>query len=135
MERAFWDIVAELNPDHVAKLIKEIVDALCCLVPSRTDIHEKIRNETLLTPTPDNEPLIRESITKWVETFQSPVHDRVTRGWSSLGTVDFLRAVYAHLEVVHREVWEARKRIADGESPIPPEHRPKPFDGTMRTGR
>ena len=36
----------------------------------------------------------------------------------------FLEEYYNHTEMVYKEVWEARKRISNNESAVPPEHRP-----------
>ena len=37
---------------------------------------------------------------------------------------DFFKQYYEHIEVVYKEVWEARQRLVNGENVIPPQHRP-----------
>ena len=94
-------------------------------------------------------PVIIYGLISWIEKFQCPVDDVITKRWRSdfqntqdylSFIVSFLEEYYDHSEKVYRQVWEARKRFVSGESVIPPEHRPKvegkngvPFN--MKTGR
>lgn len=125
--RAFFnkvdEDVARGDLAHVRVLLAEIVDALCGMVPGR--IGSRIRAECSGEPTWE----LQQKLVEWIERLQAPVHDATTRRWKQDGPVQlstFLRRYYAHLQVVSREAWEARQRIANGESAVPPEHRPAP---------
>ena len=67
-----------------------------------------------------------------IEQFQAPIHDSVTKGWrddyrNAKNYAEFISVFldkyYSHTEMVYKETWEARKRIANGESAVPPEQR------------
>lgn len=134
-KKAFFDILNEDGPDsydYLRKLLSEIIDKLCMFVPNRQDIHEKIREDL-------DGPIgwdIQSRLIKWIEKFQSPVHDAMTRHWANEGPQpvgDFLRKYYEHLEKVYKEVQEARQALSRGENifnPVTGE-----FPTKMRTGR
>jgi len=119
---------------HISKLIAELVDGLCKFVPSKAQLHAKIK-EDILPETVDIEamPRIVLGLINWIERFQAPVYDTVTNKWrdelqAATRPVDFvvkfLGEYYDHIEKTYKEVWGARKRLVNNESVIPPEHRP-----------
>ena len=134
-KKAFFDILNQDGPDsydYLRKLLDEIIDKLCMFVPNRQDIHEKIREDL-------DGPIgwdIQHRLIKWIEKFQSPVHDAMTRHWANEGPQpvgDFLRKYYEHLEKVYKEVQASREALARGENifnPVTGE-----FPTKMRTGR
>ena len=83
MTKAFWDLLeselAEEPPrlEHVKVLLNEIIEILCGFVPSKPNIHEKIKA--------DFEGEINWNmqlkLIEWLEKFQAPVHDRKTKQW------------------------------------------------------
>jgi|TARA_Y100000992_G_scaffold269932_2_gene209967 hypothetical protein len=139
MRKAFFDKLysdfKETPPktQHISICIKELVEGLCSLVPSQKEIHDKIKKEIIYDEVNINTmPLIVNGLIKWIQMFQSPVHDNITRTWldnykNCKDYADFLRdffsEYYQHIEVIHKEIWEARKRLVNGESLVPPEHR------------
>jgi hypothetical protein len=119
---------------HISKLIAELVDGLCKFVPSKARLHAKIK-EDILPETVDIEamPRIILGLINWIEKFQAPVCDTVTSRWrnefeTATRPVDFivkfLDEYYDHVEKVYKEVWDARTRLVNNESVVPPEHRP-----------
>ncbi len=140
MRKAFFDKLhsdfKEMPPktEHITICIKELVDGLCKFVPSRTALHDKIKEEIIYDEVNiETMPYIIGGLIKWIEQFQAPVHDKVTRKWrenykNCKDYADFLRdffsEYYEHIEIVHKELWEARKRLVNGESVVPPQHRP-----------
>ena len=122
------------NTLHVSKLVAELVDGLCKFVPSKTQLHVKIK-EDILSETLDIEtmPSTIFGLINWIEKFQAPIYDTVTNKWrdefkATDSLVDFivkfLHEYYTHVEKMYKETWEARRRLVDNESIIPPEHRP-----------
>ena len=114
-QKAFWDLVDRDPPDleHIRKLLDEIVNALCGFVPSRADIHAMIRKD--LEGVPDWNLQIK--LIKWAERFQAPIYDQVTEKWKKNlpeKLSDFLKKYYEHLEKINKQVWEERKKIAQG---------------------
>ena len=76
--------------------------------------------------------IIVNGLITWIEKFQSPIDDKLTKTWrenyqTCTDYADFLKSFfseyYDHIEKVHKEIWEARKRLVNGESVVPPEHR------------
>ena len=136
--------------DQIKKIIDELIEALYKFVPSKKNLHEQIRNDIYqrdinLTTMPH----IVLGLINWIEKFQCPADDLVTKKWRqdfintqdcSTCIVTFLQEYYEHTEMVYRKVWEARQRLVAGENIIPEEHRPK-TEGTngiptnMRTGK
>ena len=134
-KKAFFDILNEDGPDsydYLRKLLSEIIDKLCMFVPNRQDIHEKIREDL-------DGPIgwdIQSRLIKWIENFQAPVHDAMTRQWTNEGPQpvgDFLRKYYEHLEKVYKEVQSSREALARGENIFNPVTGELPTK--MRTGR
>ena len=122
------------NTVHISKLVAELVNGLCKFVPNKSQLHIKIK-EDILRETFDNEtmPYIILGLINWIEKFQAPVYDTMTNKWrkdfeATTTPIDFiikfLQEYYEHVEKVYKEVWDARKRLINNESIIPPEHRP-----------
>lgn len=154
MRKAFFDKLTEdfnsnpPNVEHIKKLINELCDSLCKFVPSKQTIHDKIKAELLIDNISlETMPNIVLCLIKWIEMFQAPIYDKKTRLWrSELYTckntteylINFLRDYYEHIEVCHKELFEARQRLINGEPVIPPEHRPiinNIGDIKIKTGR
>ena len=152
-KKAFFDLLKEdLDQDppqteRIMILLREIVDGLCKFVPSKKDIHELIKKDILCDEiSPDTMPQIILHMINWIEKFQSISDDTITNEWRSRFKqatdysqfiIDFLQEYYIHVEKVYKEVWEARKRLIQGENIIPPEHRSQGKNGVpfnMRTG-
>ena len=153
---AYFDIIRKdlvkdpPDTENIRIIIDQLIDALCKFVPSKVEIHKKIKadiyQENITSTTMPN---IVYGLINWIEQFQSPADDKVTNLWKDdfqntpnyvEYIVKFLEEYYDHSEKVYREVWEARKRFVSGESVVPPEHRPK-VEGNngiptnIRTGR
>lgn len=122
------------NTAHISELVTELVDGLCKFVPSKTQLHTKIK-EDILHETLDIEtmPSVILGLIKWIETFQAPAYDNVTHKWrDEFKTTDslvdfivkFLHEYYTHVEKMYKETWDARRRLINNESVLPPEHRP-----------
>ena len=137
--KAFFDMILEdlsqepSKLDHITSLVKELVDGLCKFIPSRKEAHEKIKEEILLEVNINNMPYIIFGLINWIEKFQAPAYDKVTRKWReefksctnyNEFIVKFLREYYEHAEKMYKELWEARKRLLNNENIVPPEHRP-----------
>jgi hypothetical protein len=119
---------------RVSKLIAELVDGLCKFVPSKAPLHARIK-EDILPETVDIEtmPRIVLGLIDWIEKFQAPAYDTVTERWRNEFNaatspadfiVRFLDEYHNHIEKMYKEVWDARTRLVNNESVIPPEHRP-----------
>tara|TARA_B110000208_G_scaffold183846_1_gene236982 strand:- start:578 stop:1075 length:498 start_codon:yes stop_codon:yes gene_type:complete len=154
MHKAFFDKLTtdfNSNPpktDHIKILISELYDKLCKFIPSKKKIHDKIKQDLLIhTIGLDTMPIIVLSLIKWIESFQAPYHDKKTNIWKKqLHTCDnctnyliqFLKEYYQHLEITFKELCDARYRLINGDSLIPPEHRPSInniSDIRMKSGR
>lgn len=114
IKKVFWEIVDEQNVDHIQKLLNEIIEILCSFVPSKKDIHKKIKEELEKI---DWE--LQLKLINWIEKFQAPVYDVKTSIWKrncpeKLST--FLQKYYSHLEIVNKEIFEHRQKLANGES-------------------
>lgn len=132
-------------------LLREFVRGLCRFVPSRGDLHAAISRDLVVEGdlTSERAFTIMRGLARWVKHFQAPVHDekvdamlaRVEReGGTVHGICAFLEEYYDHVELCYRETWEARARLANGESAVPPERRVvvKGENGvptTIRSGR
>ena len=154
--KAFFSLIKEdlqqdpPKTDQIRKIINELIEALCKFVPSRKDYHKQIRSDIAQEDINYNTmPNIVFGLITWIEKFQSPVDDVITRQWKKDFTntqdcsqfiVNFLEEYYQHSEHVYKAVWLARKRLATGENIVPPEHRPN-VEGTngvptnMKTGK
>jgi hypothetical protein len=126
------------------RYLEMLADALCRFVPSKVAMHERIRADILghsdvlgaLDP-------IAAALVKWIKCFHAPADD--AKADALLGALRdpapplaqkvlrFLPAYCAHAETTYLEVWQARRRLIEGGSVIPPEHRPKEL--RMRSGR
>ena len=83
----------------------------------------------------------------WIEQFQAPIHDQTTNQWredfkQTTNYTEFICQFVVkyknHTELVYKDTWEARKRIANNESAIPPEYRATGENGipdNMKSGR
>ena len=136
--------------DQITLIIDELIEALYKFVPSKTPLHEQIKKDIYQeTINLETMPQIIYGLINWIEKFQSPADDKVTKKWRDdfINTLDcstcivtFLQEYYEHSEKVYRKVWEARQRLVSGENVIPPEHRPQ-TEGTngipsnMKTGK
>lgn len=114
-EKAFWDMVDQDPPnlEHIRKLIDEVADILCNFVPSRTDIHAMIREDL----SGDVDWQIQEKILVWVKRFQAPIYDQVIDSWKRKlpeKLSEFLKKLYEHLEKVNKQIWEERRKMANG---------------------
>lgn len=136
--------------DHIREIINELIEALYKFVPSKKTLHEQIKKDIYQeTISLETMPLIVYGLINWIEKFQCPMDDKVTKKWReefvktqdcSTCIVTFLQEYYEHSEKVYHDVWEARQRLVSGENIIPPEHRPQ-IEGTngiprnMKTGK
>ena len=119
--------------EHITVIIQELVTGLCKFVPNKTEIHEFIKGDILVKKVDvETMPRIIDRLIHWIEQFQAPVYDSVTKRWRdnykktknyAEFISGFLEEYYSHIEITYKETWEARKRIANGENAIPPEHR------------
>ena len=125
--------------DHFLQIsMEKIIEALCRFVPSRTDIHQKIRSDLSGELSWDTQ----RKLVEWAEKFQAPVHDRKTREWKKTFPQPdielFLNEYGAHLEIIFREVWEAREKLNRGDNIfVSPDHVVEGTNGVptnMRTG-
>ena len=122
MHKAFFDLLdqegAESESDtHLRALLNEIIDTLCGFVPSRTDVHEKIKEDLAGEIGWD----LQTKLLGWIEKLQAPIYDQVTSDWKKkcpepIG--HFLKKYYAHMEKVNRQIQDHKNS--------PP---------TLRTGR
>lgn len=134
-------------------------------VPSRLDLHDQIDDDLDLAVDVgvDEAPRVATNLIKWIRQFQAPADDEFTNALESrlrdaalrrpqqsevqiasgedvyaVAFCTFLEEFYTHSEMVYNNVWEARARVARGESAIAPEHRPQGHNGipkTLRSGR
>ena len=153
MKKAFFDKLREdfnNNPpktEHIKILINELYEALCKFVPSKKNIHEKIKKDLIINEISLNKmPNIVISLIKWIELFQAPVYDKITNKWKNKFKsynnctnflITFLEEYYNHLELTYKELIEARIRLINGDSVIPEKYRKKInniSDIKMKTG-
>jgi hypothetical protein len=136
------------NTEYIQQILDIFKEALFKFVPNKPDIHKFIKDDLPLdvldTPTIAN---IVDRLIHWIEQFQAPIHDQVTSQWrddfkNATNYTDFICRFVVnyknHSELVYKETWEARKRIANNESAIPPENRTKGKNGipdSIQTGR
>ena len=136
------------NTEYIQQILDIFKEALFKFVPNKPDIHQFIKDDLPLdvldTPTIAN---IVDRLIHWMEQFQAPIHDQVTSQWrddfkNATNYNDFICQFVVnyknHSELVYKETWEARKRIANNESAIPPENRAKGKNGipdSIQTGR
>ena len=140
MMRAFWDSLEQdvnnNHMEHVQALLNEIKGTLKSFVPNRRDIHQKI-DDDITSPSWE----VQEKLLIWIERFQSPQHDISTSALKKqlpLKITDFLKFYYNHLEIVKKEVYEARKKLANGENLFTPDPVSSSGNGvpdSLKTGR
>lgn len=145
MTKAFWDLIdedmAKDPPDfrHLRKLVKEIEEILCSFVPQRRDIHEKIRESLNVGESEQIDWRLAIVLTQWVEQFQSPSKDSITKSWKGhyfTSVVEFLKMFYSHLQEVQQEIHDFRISLFDA-----PNHQNSNLNDVslcpthMRTGR
>lgn len=138
------------NTAYLKQILEAFRTALCRFVPSKTDIHALIEEDLPLKElTIGTMPHIVDRFIHWMEQFQAPAHDAVTQQWradfaacAEADTTDFIctfvGAFYAHSSLVYQEACDARRRIANGESAIPPDRRATGTNGVpdhMQSGR
>ena len=112
-EKAFCDILdTDPTQEHLRKLLDEIIEKLCLLVPNRTDIHQLLKDDF----TGDSvDWSVQTKLLDWIEKFQAPIYDQVTRDWKRRcpePTGQFLKMYYEHLEKVYRQVQEHREKTS-----------------------
>ena len=137
--------------DTTRELLGQFARGLSRFVPGRADLCAEIARDFDLGEGQGIEaaPRLADKLLGWIRRFQAPVHDAATdaveealaaaarrRGQQTPealaggepdayaeGFLAFLEAFYDHTEACYLEVWEARQRVARGESAVPPEHR------------
>ena len=133
---------------YIQQILEVFKQGLFTFVPNKPEIHQFIKEdlplETLDTPTM---AAIVDRLIHWMEQFQAPAHDPITKQWreqfkKTTNYTDFICQFVVeyknHTEMVYKETWNARKRLANHESAVPPEHRTTNDNGipdTMKTGR
>ena len=138
-KKAFFSKIKEdlskSPPDtqHIPVIIEELVGGLCKFVPNKPEIHAFIKDDIFIENIGfETMPQIIDRLIHWIEQFQAPVHDLVTKKWrddfkNAKNYAEFisvfLEEYYSHTEMVYKETWEARQRIANGDNATPPEHR------------
>jgi len=136
------------DTEHIRVVIQELISGLCKFVPNKTEVHEFIKKDILYdTIDVETMPKIINGFIHWIEQFQSPIHDSTTKKWRndfkeatnySDFIATFLEEYYVHAEKMYKELWEARKRVVNNESAVPPEYRSMGNNGVpdiMRSGR
>ena len=136
----------------ITTYIKQIIDVfklgLFKFVPNKHDIHQFIIDDLPLNTLDANSIThIVDRLIHWIEQFQAPIHDHVTTQWredfkQTTNYTDFICHFVVeyknHSEIVFKDTWDARKRISNNESAVPPEHRTKGQNGipdSMQSGR
>ena len=140
LDNIYNDLNADpINTKNILFILEDLSNALCKFVPSKKNIHKKIKQD-LLSYEINLHTMSRLilSLINWIKKFQAPVHDKITDKWcKEFKKTDnyprfiqqFLKEYYQHVEKSYKEVWEARKRLVNNESVIPEEHRPKGKNG------
>ena len=132
------------NTVYLKQLLEIFRDSLFKFVPSKTEVHQFIKDDLPLD-TVDTSTItgIVEKLIHWIEQFQAPAQDYITKKWRKdfAITTEYLCQFvvnYAnHCEEVYKETWKARMRIANNECVIAPEFRAKGKNGVpdfMKTG-
>jgi hypothetical protein len=155
-KKAFFSKIKEdLSKDppdveHITVIIQELVDGLCKFVPNKKLIHNLIKDDIIVNNVGiETMPRIIDRLIHWIEQFQAPAYDFVTRRWRdnyknaknyAEFIAEFLEEYYNHTELMYKELWEARERLVKGENVVPAENRPlvKGKNGipeNMKTGR
>lgn len=139
--KAFSDIL-ESNAEkgdvtYIEKLVDEMIERLCRLVPSRTDIHKKLKDDIKQ----NIDYSIQLRIINWVEKFQAPTHDKKTKKIKTelpKKISEFVKEFHEHLDMVENEIIEAKQKIHNGENIFNAE-KPQSSNGitpdNLRSGR
>ena len=133
---------------YIQQILEVFKQGLFRFVPNKPEIHNLIKDDlplaTLDTPTVAT---IVDRLIHWMEQFQSPNHDPITKQWreqfkKTTNYTDFICQFVVeyknHSEMVYKETWDARKRFANNESVVPPEYRATGENGipdNMKSGR
>ena len=133
---------------YIQQILEVFKQGLFRFVPTKPEIHQIIKEdlplETLDTPTM---AAIVDRLIHWIEQFQAPAHDPITKQWreqfkKTTNYTDFICQFVVeyknHSEMVYKETWDARKRFANNESVVPPEYRATGENGipdNMKSGR
>ncbi len=136
------------NTEYIKQILDVFKEALFKFVPNKPEIHNFIKDDlplaTLDTPTVAT---IVDRLIHWLEQFQAPIHDSITKQWreqfkKTTNYTDFICQFVVeyknHSEMVYKETWDARKRFANNESVVPPEYRATGENGipdNMKSGR
>jgi hypothetical protein len=136
------------NIAYIKQILEAFRDGLCRFNPNKPEIHALIETDIPLDHlTVGTVPHIIDRFIHWMEQFQAPAHDAVTQTWrrdfeTCTDYTDFIctfvDAYYKHSSQVYKEIGDARRRIANGETPIPPENRATGKRGVpdhMQSGR
>ena len=136
------------NTAYIKQILEEFKNGLLRFVPSKTEVHQFIKDDLPLdTLTVESIPHIIDRLIHWMEQFQAPAYDYVTKQWrddfvSCTNYTDFIckfvEEYREHSEIMYKTVWDARKRISNNESAIPPDHLAKGTNGVpddMKSGR
>ena len=116
---------------NITKLLQQFIEGLCRFCPSKHELNQQIRNSFPKEPNPENTQLVLAKLIFWIEKFQSPNDDKVTKKLltqvlhnpSIDEIIVFLNSYYDHTEKVYKDVWDARQRLINGDNIIPPQHR------------
>jgi hypothetical protein len=123
-------------------IIEELTTGLCKFVPGKPLLHKDIRNSVKVDGLCINTMhIVINGLIGWIEKLHAPVYDIVTSTWRDdfmkmytprdkytfdkmmCFTIKFLDEYYTHMEKMYKEVWDARKRLVNGDNVIPPKHR------------
>ena len=85
-KKAFFSKIKEdlskSPPDtqHITVIIEELVGGLCKFVPNKPEIHAFIKDDIFIENIGfETMPQIIDRLIHWIEQFQAPVHDLVTK--------------------------------------------------------
>ena len=136
------------NTVYIRQILTTFKNALFQFVPNKPEIHTFINEDLPLDTLHTNTiALIIDRFIHWIEQFQAPIHDPITKQWRETfkltpNYTDFICQFVVnyknHSEMVYKETWEARNRIANNQSAVPPENRAKGkhhVPDSMQTGR
>ena len=113
---------------NIIKLLEQFINGLCMFCPSKTELNKEIKNSFPSKIEPSDTLNIIDKLIYWIEQFQSPADDKITRNmypksYDNESIIQFLSEFYDHTEKVYKDTWDARKRLVNGENIVPPEHR------------
>lgn len=106
LKKAFSDIVNQGDPEYLKVLTEEVTDRLCALVPNRTDIHKKIKEDTQHI---DHTTI--PNILKWTKCMQAPIYDPKIDTWPRDQKIsEFIFAIHEHIDTIERDIRKERER-------------------------